>query len=91
MTIQVNLTTYFAQQVIQAAGSQIPHLHPGATFISEHVLGSAYWSSLSPSRRKQAGKVLAEAVKRGLLPLIKGEPRSDNRRTYLLYSTQLDP
>ncbi len=91
MTIQVNLTTYFAQQVIQAAGSQIPHLHPGATFISEHVLGSAYWNSLSPSRRKLAGKVLAEAVKRGLLPLIKGEPRSDNRRTYLLYSTQLDP
>ncbi len=86
MTVQVNLTTTFAQHVIQAAGSQVPHLQPSVVYISEQVLGPTYWGTLSTSQRKQAGKVLAEAVKRGLLPLIRGEPRSDNHRTYLLNS-----
>ncbi len=86
MTVQVNLTTTFAQQVIQAAGSQIPHLQPGVVYISEQILGPAYWGNLSTSQRKLAGKVLAEAVKRGFLPLTMGEPRSDNHRTYLLSS-----
>ncbi len=89
MTVQLNLNTYFAQQVIQAAGSQIPHLQPGVVYISEQILGPAYWGTLSTSQRKHAGKVLAEAVKQGILPLTMGKPRSDNHRTYVICSDAL--
>lgn len=89
MTVRANLITTFAQQVIQAAASQIPHLHSGALYISEQVLGPAFWGTLSTSQRKHAGKVLAEAVKQGILPLTMGKPRSDNHRTYMITSKAL--
>ncbi len=84
MTTNINLNTSFAQQVLQAACSQIPHLQPGVVYISEQILGPAYWGTLSTSQRKHAGKVLAEAVKQGILPLTMGKPRSDNHRTYMI-------
>jgi len=89
MNTNTDLTTHFAQQVIQAAGSQIPNLQPGVIYITEQILGPVYWDTLSTTPRKQAGKVLAEAVRRGLLPLTMGEPRSDNHRTYTISSKAL--
>ena len=87
MTANIDLNTSFAQQVLQAAGSQIPHLQPGVIYITEQILGPAYWNTLPSGKRKSAGIVVKAAMESGLIPLtLCSPPRSDNKKEYQLIS-----
>ena len=87
MNKKVDLTTIFAQQVIQAAQAQMPFLQPGTAYFTEHILGATYWSTLTSGTRKSAGTVVKAAMEKGLLPLtLCFPPRSDNKKEYELIS-----
>lgn len=82
MPRNIDLNSTFAQQVITAVLTWC-HTHPvGAVVEAEQVCDPAFWASCTTNQHKIAGRVISEAVERGLLPLIKRGKRSDNRTLY---------
>lgn len=82
MTNRTNITTPFAQRVIQEARTGCANLGPGTIREAKKLCDPQYWHSLTAAEQKQAGKVIAEAVKRGLLPLVN---RGLSSEFHLLY------
>jgi hypothetical protein len=70
MTNTTNITTFFSQQVIQEAQTGCANLDPGTIREAKNLCSSHFWHQLTAAEQKLAGKVIAEAVKRGLLPLV---------------------
>jgi hypothetical protein len=69
MANPTNITTAFAQRVIQEAFAGGSSLAPGTIREAKTLCDPLYWHHLTAAEQKLAGKVIAEAVKQGLLPL----------------------
>jgi len=70
VTNRTNITTPFAQQVIQMARTGCTNLAPGTIREVKKLCDPQYWHSRTAAEQKLAGKIIAEAVKQGLLPLV---------------------
>jgi len=77
-----NINTPFAQQVIQAAQTGCATLAPGTVREAKKICDARYWGGLTAAGQKQAGKVIAEAIRQGKLPLAK---RGHSPEFHLLY------
>ena len=82
MTNHTNITTPFAQRVIQEARTGCANLAPGTIREAKTLCDPQFWHGLSAAEQKQAGKVIAEAAKQGLLPLVN---RGLSSEFHLLY------
>ncbi len=82
MTVHVNLTTYFAQQVIAAASGGCNNIVPGTIWEARQLCGPTFWNSLAKPERLHAGKIIAAAIDRSLLPLIKLPKSGNNHQRY---------
>ena len=70
MAHPTNITTTFAQRVIQEALTGCSSLVPGTIREAKTLCDPLYWHPLTAAEQKLAGKIIAEAVKQGLLPLV---------------------
>jgi len=82
MTAQVNLTTYFAKQVIAAALAGCNNIVPGTTWEARQLSGPTFWNSLAKPEKLHAGKIIAAAIDRSLLPLIELPKSGSNHQRY---------
>lgn len=69
MANPTNITTAFAQRVIQEALTGCSSLVPETIREAKTLCDPHYWHRLTAAEQKLAGKIIAEAVKQGLLPL----------------------
>ena len=69
MKKSTNITSTFAKKVIQEAHNGCINLAPGAIREAKKLCDPLFWLGLRTAEQIQAGKVIAEAVKQGLLPL----------------------
>jgi hypothetical protein len=70
MANPTNITSPFARQVIQEALTGCTSLVPGTIREAKKLCDPHYWHRLTAAAQKLAGKIIAEAVKQGLLPLV---------------------
>jgi hypothetical protein len=70
MANPTNITTAFAQQLIQEVLRGCARLAPGTIRKVKTLCDRGYWHRLTAAQQKLAGKIIAEAVKQGLLPLV---------------------
>jgi len=70
MTTTTNIASAFAQQVIQEALTGCASLVPGTIREAKKLCDPHYWHRLTAAEQKLAGKIIAEAVKQHLLPLV---------------------
>lgn len=76
------LTSPFAQQVISVAKKGCDKLESGEVRTARQVCGTSFWMPLSRKQRTDAGKVISEAVKSGLLPLRRLRRSTSNHQRY---------
>jgi hypothetical protein len=75
------LTSIFALQVIAAASTGCANMKPGTIAGSRKLCGTAFWKPLQKPLQIEAGHILCEATKQGLLPLVdRGRSPSNHRR-----------
>lgn len=80
-----DMNSYFAHQVITAASKGCTKLEPGKLVRSRKICGPAFWNPLSGPERQEAGVIVHEATKKGLLPLVdRGKTGSNHRRYELM-------
>ena len=82
MTNSINITTHFARQVIAAASNGCNGIVPGTIRESSQLCGPTFWNSLVKPDHLLAGRIIAKAVDRGLLPLIKLRESGSNHQRY---------
>jgi len=82
MTRQVNLSAFFAQQIIAAASAGCNTIVPGTIRESRQLCGPTFWNGLAKPEQLHAGQIIAAATARGLLPLIKLPKSGSNHQRY---------
>ena len=78
----VDLSTYFAQQVIGAAAIGCNQMQPGTQRKARQLCGRGFWNKLSKPEQIQAGYIISAAVRVGKLPLVRGDRCPSNHRRY---------
>ena len=82
MKQNIDLFTYFAQQVLNAAAAGCDQMHPGTHKKAKQLCGRQFWEELSRLEQIQAGHIISAAVRARKLPLIRGERCPCNHRRY---------
>lgn len=76
------MNTSLKTQTINSALVGCNNLQSGEICEAWQVCGLEYWTALTPTEQKQAGKIISEAVNNGELPLTKHERSPENHWRY---------
>lgn len=82
MKNNLDLNTYFAQQVIAAATAGCNSIASGTIRTARQLCGSTYWDDLPVPEQIRAGQVISTAINAGMLPLVKLQKSSRNHQRY---------
>lgn len=73
----------FYDKLLRQSLANSKYTQMGLNYISEQILGKDFWiNDLFIQDRQMAGLCIKDMVKRGLIPYIFVEKRSDNKSTY---------
>ena len=74
MKQNIELSTYFAQQVLNAAAAGCDQVHPGTHKKAKQLCGRQFWEELSRPEQIQAGHIISAFVSYGYRPPILPTP-----------------